>query len=138
MWWPLDTFAASPGDARDVRIDRRVGGTIREVSTNGVEHLWGTITVYDEGERFEATWHPSAPKDDATRVDLRFVAADGGTRITLVHSGWKVLGERGQAVRDNYESGWDEVLRLSSSSQLVNELLRWHADKTVAGASRTL
>ncbi len=109
-WWPLSDYSVSTSEAQDVRIDGRVGGLISEVTRDGVEHEWGVITTYKPGERIQFTWHPGTPEDASTQVDVRFDATDSGTRVTLVHTGWDARGDDAQTIRDNYESGWDEVL----------------------------
>jgi hypothetical protein len=109
-WWPLSSHSVGGDDATDVRITTEVGGTIREVTSAGIEHTWGTITTYDQGSRIQFTWHPGAPEAEATNVDVRFDKTKDGTRVTLIHSGWEVRGEDAQRIRDNYESGWDVVL----------------------------
>jgi DNA-binding transcriptional ArsR family regulator len=109
-WWPLTTHSVSTDDARDVRVDGRVGGTLREVTGDGVEHEWGVITIYEPGARIQFTWYPGLPEEAGTNVDVRFDATVSGTRVTLVHSGWEARGDDAQTVRDNYESGWDLVL----------------------------
>jgi uncharacterized protein YndB with AHSA1/START domain len=110
QWWPLTTHSVSTDEAQDVRIDGRVGGRIIEVTRDGVEHEWGVITAYDPGERIQFTWHPGTPEDASTQVDVRFDAIDSATRVTLVHTGWEARGDDAQGIRDNYESGWDDVL----------------------------
>jgi DNA-binding transcriptional ArsR family regulator/uncharacterized protein YndB with AHSA1/START domain len=110
QWWPLSTHAVSTEDAAEVHIDCRVGGLIKEVTRDGVEHAWGTITAYEADERIQFTWHPGSPEEAATQVDVRFDPTETGTRVTLVHTGWEVRGEDAQTIRDNYESGWNLVL----------------------------
>jgi DNA-binding transcriptional ArsR family regulator len=109
-WWPVLTHSVAIEEVQDVLVDDRVGGTIREVTRDGVEHEWGTITAYTEGERIQFTWHPGAPADQSTHVDVRFDAAGSGTRVTLLHTGWEVRGDDGKRIRDNYDSGWELVL----------------------------
>lgn len=109
-WWPLRTHSVSTDDASDVRVDGRVGGSLREVTGDGVEHEWGIITIYEPGARIQFTWHPGLPEEASTNVDVRFDAIGSGTRVTLVHSGWEARGGDAQTVRDSYESGWDLVL----------------------------
>jgi hypothetical protein len=109
-WWPLSTHSVSTDDARDVLIDGRVGGSLREVTHDGVEHEWGVITIYEPGARIQFAWHPGLPEEASTNVDVRFDATGSGARVTLVHSGWEARGDDAQTVRDNYESGWDLVL----------------------------
>jgi len=109
-WWPLSTHSVATDEAQDVRIDERVGGTISELTRDGVEHEWGVITAYEAGSRFQFTWYPGLPADAGTNVDVRFDATESGTRVTLVHTGWEVRGDDAKTIRDNYDSGWDLVL----------------------------
>lgn len=109
-WWPLATHSVAEDLAVGVRVDARVGGAIREVTSDGAEHEWGVISVFEPGSHFRCLWRPGSPADLATEVDLRFEAAGSGTRITLVHSGWEARGDDARRVRDGYESGWDVVL----------------------------
>lgn len=109
-WWPLSTHSVSTTEAQDVRIDGRVGGLITEVTRDGVEHRWGVISTYQPGERIQFSWHPGTPEAASTQVDVRFDATDSGTRVTLLHTGWEARGSDAQSIRDNYESGWDDVL----------------------------
>jgi len=43
-------------------------------------------------------------------VEVTFAADGKGTRVTLVHSGWQKLGEKGAAARAGYGEGWTVVL----------------------------
>ncbi len=109
-WWPMNTHSVSTDQADQIQIDCQIGGQIQEVTRDGVEYTWGVITAYDEGARIQFTWHPGTPEDSATRVDIRFDPIDTGTQVTLLHTGWEARGDDARAVRDNYESGWDQVL----------------------------
>ena len=42
-------------------------------------------------------------------VDVQFEPIDTGTRVTLTHSNWEVLGDTAQAMRDGYDQGWVHV-----------------------------
>jgi hypothetical protein len=43
-------------------------------------------------------------------VELRFLELDRGTRVVLEHRGWEALGERAEATREDYLTGWPGVL----------------------------
>ncbi|MCL1593222.1 MAG: metalloregulator ArsR/SmtB family transcription factor [Actinomycetia bacterium] len=109
-WWPVLTHSIATTNVQDIIVDDHVGGTIREVTNEGVEHEWATISGYNSGERIQFSWYPGATSDQATHVDVRFDATPAGSRVTLVHSGWEIRGDDGQRIRDNYQSGWDLVL----------------------------
>lgn len=53
--------------------------------------------------------HPGGSPEIATRVHILFESNGDGCRMTLVHEGFEVLGERGPIVRDNYVPGWKFV-----------------------------
>jgi uncharacterized protein YndB with AHSA1/START domain len=52
------------------------------------------------------TWHPGRAASTAQRLEVRFDEHDGGTRVTLVHSGWHALGADAAEVRQGYVAGW--------------------------------
>ncbi|MEL6700880.1 MAG: SRPBCC family protein, partial [Pseudomonadota bacterium] len=115
-WWPLDSHSltanedTAPGKVPDaLHIDPRKGGLIEETKPDGTRHPWGTITAWEPGDRFAMTWHVGRPEAEATFLDVRFEAQGTGTRITLIHDGWAVLGDQGPAMRGGYFTGWDLV-----------------------------
>jgi uncharacterized protein YndB with AHSA1/START domain len=56
------------------------------------------------------SWHPGTPPEDATVVEVEFLADDDGTRVVLTHHGWERLGERAAEARGSYAGGWLSVL----------------------------
>lgn len=107
-WWPMETHSVHGAGGRPIFTADRV----YELSADGAEVDWGRVLVWDPPRRLVTTWHPGTPPDRATELELVFEDAGAGrTRLRLIHRGWDALGERAQAVRDSYESGWDEVLR---------------------------
>jgi hypothetical protein len=44
-------------------------------------------------------------------VEVVFAPEAGGTRVTLTHAGWELLGDRSEKMRSNYDAGWDFVLQ---------------------------
>lgn len=88
---------------------------------HGVEHLWFDVRV----ERVEAPsvlvllWHPypidpavDYEAEEPTRVTFTLSDADGGTRVTVVESGFDRVPphRRAEAFRMNTE-GWESQLR---------------------------
>ena len=108
-WWPLATHSVGQEAAESVVVEGRVGGRIVERTRDGAEHVWGTVTAWQPAERFAFTWHPGRSADSAQAVDVGFFAGDGGCRVVLEHGDWQVLGDRAGDVREQYDSGWDEV-----------------------------
>ncbi|MEM7521241.1 MAG: SRPBCC domain-containing protein [Pseudomonadota bacterium] len=113
-WWPLDGHVASAAAGKAalaVTIEPRVGGAIYETMYDGSRTDWGEVLAYEAGRQIAMTWHPGNNADNPTRVEVFFeAAADGGTKVTLTHSGWEVWGDTAQTRRDNYNIGWDFVL----------------------------
>lgn len=108
-WWPKESHSVGLEHARRVEMDARVGGTITEEEDNGASHTWGTILIWEPGRRVSFTWHPGRDPAEATTVDISFAATEGGCEVTLVHSGWEVLGETAHTTRAGYDTGWDFV-----------------------------
>ena len=86
-----------------------MGGAVWEETTAGVRHVWGTILAWEPPARLVFTWHPGREASLAQEVEVGFAAVDGGTRVTLEHRGWEVLGPAAEETRGGYVTGWDEV-----------------------------
>jgi uncharacterized protein YndB with AHSA1/START domain len=116
-WWPAESHSRVADDERSdgVVVERivfepRQGGRVFEVSSDGSEGMWATVTAYEPPHRIVLAWKPNDDERPPTEVEVRFLAAGSGTRVELEHRGWEVLGERGQATRNDYGAGWDRVL----------------------------
>jgi uncharacterized protein YndB with AHSA1/START domain len=108
-WWPADhTVTVEP--APDVVLEPGVGGRIYERTTDGAEHEWGEVTVWEPPHRLDYFWHLRADRSDATDVSIRFVPTDHGTRVEIEHAGWERLGVRGDGWRDRNRQGWTTLL----------------------------
>ena len=78
--------------------------------------MWGTVTDWSSPDLVAFTWHPGQPEAEATRVEVSFVGAGGGTEVILRHSGWSSRPD-GERARSQYDGGWDLVLaRFTASS----------------------
>lgn len=109
-WWPLDTHAVETDKATTCTLEAHEGGRIYEVTSEGKEHLWGTVVECIRPRLLAHTWHPGGDPEKTTNVRIQFESHGDGCRITLVHEGFEVLGERGPVVRDNYVPGWAFVI----------------------------
>ena len=87
----------------------------------GYEHVvWDVLIERMEAERFLSfRWHPYAVQPDVdysteptTLVEFALAEIEGGTRLTIVESGFDKIppARRLEAFRMNSE-GWDEQLR---------------------------
>jgi uncharacterized protein YndB with AHSA1/START domain len=111
-WWPLRSHSVGEADAETVTMDGRVGGRIVEWTRSGKEFVWGTIEIWEPPHCVAFSWHPGEGPERATRVELRFTAADARTRVELRHSGFERLGPKGSRIRRAYPIGWAYVLGL--------------------------
>lgn len=113
-WWPLDRHAVSAvagKAALGATIEPRVGGAVFETMHDGTRADWGEVLVFEPGARLAMSWHPGADAGLATRVEVAFEdVGQGRCRVRLTHSGWEVRAERADAIRGNYDAGWDFVL----------------------------
>lgn len=110
-WWPFEKVHSVAGaDVDTVIVEGREGGRFYELTKGGVEHLWGTVLVWDPPQRFVSTWHPGRGQETAQRLELTFTPDGNGTRVDLVHTGWERLGEGMADAMASYGSGWGAVL----------------------------
>jgi hypothetical protein len=105
QWWPLSEFSVYGAGATVSFAD----GELVEVGPAGERSVWGSVTVWQPGERLAFTWHPGRTPDRAGLVTLTFREAATGTVVTLVHSGWEAFADPAGA-RAEYDSGWPTVL----------------------------
>ena len=99
-----------------------VGATVRgQITYPGYEHLKMEVVVerMDRERLFSFRWHPAAVDASAdysaeptTLVEFRLEEVAGGTRLTVVESGfdWLPASRRAEAFRMN-EGGWEEQMR---------------------------
>jgi uncharacterized protein YndB with AHSA1/START domain len=109
-WWPLATHSIYQGRAKEVAIEPRADGEMRETSVDGETAHWARVLAWEPPHRLVLAWRvdPGAPAP--TEIEVRFSAVEGGTRVDLEHRGWERLGDAGQESRDNYDRGWPRVL----------------------------
>ena len=109
-WWPTDHTVTASREVH-VTLEPGVGGRIYERTSDGVEHEWGEVTVWEPPNRLGYLWHLRRDRSDATEVSVRFTPSDGqGTRVEIEHTGWEHLGADGETWRDRNELGWQTLL----------------------------
>ena len=108
-WWPLSTHSLGqkmPGITVGF-VPLGQGGALTETWPSGETHIWGSILAFEPPARIVFTWHVGRAPSTAQEIEILFIpAADGGTDVTLVHSGWESFGEDGATMRENYDTGW--------------------------------
>ena len=122
--WRALTDAGEFGEWFRVKLEGAfaVGATVRgRITYPGYEHLRMEVQVerMDRERLFSFRWHPAAvdpavdySAEPATLVEFRLEEVAGGTRLTVVESGFDRIpaGRRAEAFRMNDE-GWSEQMR---------------------------
>jgi uncharacterized protein YndB with AHSA1/START domain len=107
-WWPRGHSVT--GDPDTVVLEARRGGRIYERTRDGREIEWGEITEWDPPHRLVYRWHLRRDREDATDVEIRFLADGDATRVQITHRGWERLGAEAESWRDANRRGWGGVL----------------------------
>ena len=113
-WWPLGSHSLSAGageTAKSVKMEPCLGGAIVETMYDGDTALWGIITDWEPERKVGFTWHLRRPKNEQTHICVEFFPDGKKTLVRLVHSRWDALGDEAQNHRNQYNSGWDRVLK---------------------------
>lgn len=124
-WWPLDRHSVSAMNgktARSVTIEQSVGGRVYETGAEGEIIPWGSVTVFEPGERIVIAWHINKPEAEATEVEFRFTSAGpSSTRVDLEHRGFDASAPDAQEFRDRYANGWVTVFETCYGEGCVAE-----------------
>ncbi len=109
-WWP--TSHSLSGDTNtQVFIEGYVGGRFYERTSDGVEHQWGEVVVWEPPYHLAYTWRLGAEPGIPTRVDIYFSALDTNvTRINVEHRGPELIGNLWWQRNADYAKSWDHVL----------------------------
>jgi uncharacterized protein YndB with AHSA1/START domain len=108
-WWPFPSHSIG-GDDTVAAVFSPERGRLYEVHSDGSEHDWADILVWEPPNRFVLAWHPNPER--RTEVEVQFVPSGEGTRVELEHRGWERLGEVAHQARANYVTGWTLILGL--------------------------
>jgi Activator of Hsp90 ATPase homolog 1-like protein len=104
-WWPLASHSYGGEKTTKAVFEPREGGRVYEVQADGTQADWATVTEWDPPNGFVLDW-----KICPSTVEVRFVERNGSTRVELEHRGWERAGDGAEAMRANYDGGWDFVL----------------------------
>jgi uncharacterized protein YndB with AHSA1/START domain len=115
-WWPIAYTFSGPA-FEDAAVEPRVGGRWFERDTNGTELSWGEVRVFEPPRRLVVTFAIGADrkpekKGEASEVEVRFNARDGGTRVEVEHRDFERHGDDAAALRlgMNSPQGWPTIL----------------------------
>lgn len=96
LWWRTGVRFRIAGKRRgQLALEPRLGGRLFEtfeVPTGSHTFDVGRVTAWDPPAGLDLEWRASnfAP-DEKTFVTVRFEPSNGGTRVTVRHSGWSAL-----------------------------------------------
>jgi uncharacterized protein YndB with AHSA1/START domain len=125
-WWPRSGHPGAvgvPTPSGTVVLEPRPQGRIYRQRDDGVMDYWGEVTVWEPPHRLVLAWQPAGGPPSTpspTEVEVVFTPENDGTRVELEHRGWERLGAAGTGARSQYESGWEDVLRLYAAAGREN------------------
>ena len=74
-WWPLETHSLGASEQKTpatVVMEPHAGGRIYEVSDDGIERMWGSVTDWKPGDHVAFTWHVGRAPESGTNVSVLF------------------------------------------------------------------
>ncbi|MGH9659115.1 MAG: SRPBCC domain-containing protein, partial [Bryobacteraceae bacterium] len=111
-WWPVRTHSIGGERVERVVFEPHAGGRIFEQHRDGRRFEWGRVLDWEPPRRVRFTWHPSRDESTAQDVEIAFEAENGGTRVTLISTGWERWGAKARRARKGYHVGWGYVLNV--------------------------
>jgi hypothetical protein len=109
MWWPRShTVTQDPG--LTVVFEPFPGGRIYERGSDGAEHEWGEVLLWEPPTRVDYLWHLFFDRSEATEITVTFTPLGEGSRVRLEQTGFEKLGETvGPERRSRTNHAWLEV-----------------------------
>lgn len=112
-WWPRD-HGIGPRPQVSAVIEPHPGGRWYEVDAEGQISEWGKVLAWEPPHRVLLAWQIDARwKFDptlVTEVEVRFVAEDGGTRVTLEHRDLERFGPSAREHAGRLGGGWPTLI----------------------------
>lgn len=109
MWWPRSHTVTQDPDLTVV-FEPFTGGRIFERGSDGSEHDWGEVLVWQPPFRVDYLWHLFFDRSEATEITVTFTETDSGSRVRLVQTGFDKLGDQvGSERRRRTSAAWLEV-----------------------------
>lgn len=102
--WVSSSTVIAPATAMD--IDPVVGGHYRLImeTPEFVSRNEGRFLEVEPGQHIRYTWEWNGD-GEISEIDVTFSAAVGGTRVTIIHSGFQKTESL-----ENHRSGWDSYI----------------------------
>jgi uncharacterized protein YndB with AHSA1/START domain len=123
-WWPRDLTWAGERLAQ-FGIDAKLNGACYEIDADGGRAIWGTVLSVQRPSHIVIAWQmradrtPEDSADHSSRVDVRFVADEGGgTTVTIVHRDFRRHGDGWQGYRTKMagKAGWPRLIGLYAAA----------------------
>jgi hypothetical protein len=109
IWWPRSHTVTQDPDLTVV-FEPFTGGRIFERGSDGSEHDWGEVLVWQPPFRVDYLWHLFFDRSEATEISVTFAETDSGSRVRLVQTGFDKLGDQvGSERRRRTSIAWLEV-----------------------------
>jgi len=107
QWWPADRrHTEDAGSA--IRIEE--SGRFFERASDGIEVELGVVRHFEPPARLVLDWFPGTGRADATKVEVRFEAVEGGTRVTVDHDTGAASHDLFARNASAYSRSWESVL----------------------------
>ena len=115
-WWHKEHSVAKGTTQKDVVIEPRAGGRWYEIGTDGSEHEWGKVRVYDPPRRLVLAWQLTRDfqydPDVETTVEVNFDERDGKTVVRFEHHDLERMGADAVELLEGMDGGWGMLLGL--------------------------
>lgn len=115
-WWHKEHSIAKGTTQKDVVIEPRAGGRWYEIGTDGSEHEWGKVRVYDPPRRLVLAWQLTRDfqydPDVETTVEVNFDERDGKTVVRFEHRDLERMGADAVELLEGMDGGWGMLLGL--------------------------
>ena len=109
LWWPRSHTVTQDPDLIVV-FEPFPGRRVYERGSDGSEHEWGEILVWDPPARVGYLWHLFFDRTEATEITVTFTGTATGSRVKLVQTGFERLGDEvGPDRRTRTNRAWLDV-----------------------------
>lgn len=118
LWWPRDHRPLKRPDSSLV-LEAGVGGLLVDRADDAQAPI-GRVLAWDPPRSLALAFFPGSGPLTPTRVDVRFVPVEGGTRVEIEHGRGELPADRFGDTAPRFERNW--TLLLQRLSELCAEL----------------